>query len=123
MAIYVRPHPIFERHDSDISCELPISYAMAALGGEVEVPTLSGKIKMKIPPGTQSGRVFRLKAKGIAHLHDRGIGDELVKIQVEVPTELSQEQKKLLKEFASISGNNAGPLSRSFIEKMRRVFK
>ena len=123
MAIYVRPHPIFERHDSDISCELPISYAMAALGGEVEVPTLSGKIKMKIPAGTQSGRVFRLRAKGIAHLHDRGIGDELVKIQVEVPTELSQEQKKLLKDFANISGDNAGPLSRSFMEKMRRVFR
>lgn len=123
LAIYVENHPIFERHDSDLFCEVPISYALAALGGEVEVPTLSGKIMMKIPAGTQSGKIFRLRGKGIAHLHDRGIGDELVKVQVEVPTELNAEQKRLLKEFARISGDNEGPLSRSFLEKMRRVFR
>ena len=123
LAIYVENHPIFERHDSDLYCEVPISYVVAALGGEIEVPTLSGKIMMKIPSGTQSGKIFRLRGKGIAHLHDRGIGDELVKVRVEVPTELNAEQKKLLKEFARVSGDNAGPLSRTFIEKMRRMFR
>lgn len=123
LAIYVENHPIFERHDSDLYCEVPISYAIAALGGEVEVPTLSGKIMMKIPAGTQSGKIFRLRSKGIAHLHDRGIGDELVKIQVEVPTELNADQKKFLKEFARVSGENTGPLSRTFVDKMRRMFK
>ncbi len=123
LAMHVASHPIFERHESDLFCEVPISYAAAALGGEVEVPTLSGKIMMKIPAGTQTGKIFRLRGKGVAHLHDRGIGDELVKIQVEVPTELNAEQKRLLKEFSRVSGENTGPLSRTFVEKMRSVFK
>ncbi|MCX5679350.1 MAG: molecular chaperone DnaJ, partial [Candidatus Omnitrophica bacterium] len=123
LAIYVANHPIFERHESDLFCEVPISYAVAALGGEVEVPTLSGKIMMKIPSGTQSGKIFRLRGKGVAHLHDRGIGDELIKVQVEVPTDLSAEQKRLLKEFSNVSGDSTGPLSRTFIEKMRRMFR
>ena len=123
LAINVASHPIFERHESDLFCEVPISYAVAALGGEVEVPTLSGKIMMKVPSGTQSGKVFRLRGKGVAHLHDRGIGDEIVKVQVEVPTELNAEQKRLLKEFSSVSGENDGPLSRTFVEKMRRMFR
>ena len=123
LAIYVEGHPIFERHESDLFCEVPISYMVAALGGEVEVPTLSGKLLMKIPSGTQSGKIFRLRGKGLAHLHDRGIGDELVKVQVEVPTELNAEQKRLLKELSKVSGEGSGPLSRTFIEKMRRVFK
>lgn len=123
LAISVASHPIFERHESDIFCEVPISYAVAALGGEVEVPTLSGKIMMKVPSGTQTGKIFRLRGKGVAHLHDRGIGDELVKVQVEVPTDLNPEQKRLLKEFSRVSGENVGPLSRSFVEKMRSVFK
>jgi molecular chaperone DnaJ len=123
LAIYVESHPIFERHESDLYCEVPISYPVAALGGEVEVPTLSGKILMKIPSGTQSGKIFRLRGKGIAHLHDRGIGDELVKVQVEVPTDLSSDQKRILREFAKASGDSSGPLSRSFMEKMRRMFK
>ena len=123
LAINVASHSIFERHESDLFCEVPISYAVAALGGEVEVPTLSGKIMMKIPAGTQTGKVFRLRGKGVAHLHDRDIGDELVKIQVEVPTELNAEQKRLLKEFSKASGENSGPLSRTFVEKMRRMFR
>jgi molecular chaperone DnaJ len=123
LAISVASHPIFERHESDLFCEIPISYTVAALGGDVEVPTLSGKITMKVPAGTQSGKIFRLRGKGVAHLHDRGIGDELVKVQVEVPTDLNSEQKRLLKEFSRASGENSGPLSRTFVEKMRRVFK
>lgn len=123
LVLYVRPHEIFERHEADISCEVPISFTMAVFGGEIEVPTLEGKVMMKIPAGTQSGRTFRLRGKGINHLHDYGKGDELVKVQVEVPTELNAEQKSALKEFARVSGQSTGPLSKSFMEKMRRMFR
>jgi len=123
LLIYVRQHEIFVRHDFDIVCDVPISFAMAALGGEVEVPTLEGKIMMKIPPGTQGGRVFRLRARGIAHLHDRGRGDQLVKVQIDVPIELTADQKKTLKEFDRVSGSDGGPLERSFMEKMKRLFR
>ncbi|MBN1526519.1 MAG: molecular chaperone DnaJ, partial [Candidatus Omnitrophica bacterium] len=123
VAIHVRPHEIFERHDSDIFCEVPISFTMAVFGGEIEVPTIEGRVKMKMPSGTQSGKIFRLRGKGVAHLHDYGRGDELVKVQVEVPTDLSAEQRRLLKEYAKVSGEYSGPLSRSFIEKMRKMFK
>ncbi len=122
IALEVRPHEIFERHDSDVYCEVPISFVTAVLGGEVEAPTLEGKIMMKIPAGTQGGRIFRLRGKGIAHLHEYGRGDQLVRVQVDVPTELTPEQKKLLKEFAKASERSAGPLSRSFVEKMKRMF-
>jgi len=121
--IYVRPHEIFERHDADLYCEVPVSFATAALGGEVDVPTLEGKIKMKIPSGTQSGRTFRLKNKGIAHIHDYGRGDQLVKIQIDVPTDLTAEQKRLLKEFEQVSSQSSGPLHKTFLEKMKRLFK
>jgi len=121
--IYVRAHEIFERHDADIYCDVPISFATAVFGGEIEVPTIEGKIMMKIPPGTQGGRTFRLRNRGITHLHDSGRGDQLVKVQVDVPTELTAEQKRTLKEFARVSGEGSGPLSRSFLEKMKRIFR
>jgi len=121
--IYVKPHEIFERHDSDIFCEVPISFTTAVFGGEIEVPSLEGKLKMKVPAGTQSGKVFRMRGKGIAHLHDYSKGDELVRVQVEVPTDLTGEEKRALKEYARVSGDGAGPLSKSFVEKMKRLFK
>lgn len=123
LLMHVKPHEIFERHESDIYCEVPISFVTAVFGGEIEVPTLEGKIKMKIPAGTQSGRTFRLRGKGIARLHDYGRGDELVKVQVEVPTDLTQDEKKALKEYARVSQETSGPLSRSFMEKMKRLFR
>ncbi len=123
LLIEVRPHEIFERHDADIYCEVPISFPMAVLGGEVEVPTLEGKIMMKIPSGTQGGRMFRLRGKGIAHIHEHSRGDQMVKVQIDVPTDLTAEQRRLLKEFSRISGNDSGPMGRSFMEKMRRVFR
>jgi len=122
LEIHVRGHEIFERHGSDIVCEVPIDFVTAVLGGEVEVPTLEGKIMMKIPPGTQGGRVFRLRGKGIANLHDYGRGDQLVKVEIDVPADLTAEQKRALKEFARVSGNG-GPLSKSFVEKMKRMFR
>lgn len=120
--INVRSHEIFERHESDIYCEVPVDFVTATLGGEVEVPTLEGRIKMKIPAGTQGGRVLRLRNKGIAHLHDYGRGDQLVKVQIDVPSDPTNEQKRILREFARASGNHPGPLGRSFVEKMRRIF-
>jgi molecular chaperone DnaJ len=123
MVISVEPHPIFERHGVDIFCEVPIGFTTAALGGEIEVPTVDGRAMMKIPAGTQSGKVFRMRGRGMAHLHDYGKGDELVKVQVEVPTTLSPEQRNILKEFAKASGRDTGPLSKSFVEKMKRLFK
>ena len=123
LLIHVKPHEIFERREYDIFCEVPISFVTAVFGSDVEVPTLEGKIRMKIPPGTQCGKVFRLRGKGIAHLHDSGRGDQLVKVEVDVPTSLTPEQKKALKDFAKVSGEDSGPLSKSFLEKMRRIFK
>jgi len=121
--IYVKAHEIFERHEADIYCEVPITYVTAVFGGEIEVPTIEGKIMMKIPPGTQSGRQFRLRNKGIAHLHDYARGDQIVKIQIDVPTNLTQDEKRALKEFAGVSAGGRGPLARTFVEKMKRIFK
>ncbi|MGE4357136.1 MAG: molecular chaperone DnaJ [Candidatus Omnitrophota bacterium] len=119
VVIYVRPHPLFERHEDDIYLEVPVSFVTACLGGEVDVPTLNGNVKMKIPPGTQSGKIFRIRGKGFPRLHGSGQGDELVRVVVEVPTELTAEQKKLLRDFASTLNENSLPLTRAFREKLR----
>ncbi len=105
--IEVHPHNIFERHNNDILTGITISLTKAILGAEIEVPTLNGQVMMKVPAGTQSGRIFRLKEKGIPDLHGRGSGDELVRVNVEIPTRLSSEQRKLIEEFAKVSGEDA----------------
>ncbi|MDW7725526.1 MAG: molecular chaperone DnaJ [Candidatus Methanoperedens sp.] len=115
--IYVRPHKIFTRHRNDILMEATISFAQAALGDEIEVPTLNGNVMMKIPAGTQNGRVFRLKGKGVAGLHTSGKGDQHVKIRVDVPTKLNDKQKELLREFAEASGDNIR--SKGIFEKIK----
>ncbi len=102
--IYVKPHHIFKREENDIIMEATISFTQAALGDEIVVPTLDGKAKMKIPPGTQNGQTFRLRGKGFPSLHMSGKGDELVKIKVDVPTRLNDRQKQLLRELAEASG-------------------
>jgi molecular chaperone DnaJ len=121
--INVKAHSIFERHGYDIICEVPISFTLAALGGEIEVPTLNGNVVMKIPEGTQSDRIFRLAGKGIKRLRGYGQGDQLVKIVVETPINLNLEQKRILKEFAKVCGGNVNPLSSSFVDKVKRIFK
>jgi molecular chaperone DnaJ len=120
--IEVAPHPVFERHKNDILTEITISLSKAILGGEVEVPTLAGKASMKIPAGTQSGKIFRLKAKGIVDLHSRGIGDELVRVNVEIPARLSSEQRRLMEEFAKLSGEEVNS-KEGFTERIKRAFK
>ncbi len=121
--IRVRPHDIFERRENDIYCEVPINFTTAVFGGEIEVPTLEGKVMMKIPSGTQSGKVFRLRGKGVASVHGYERGDELIRVQVETPLDLTAEERRILKEFAAASGEDSGPMARSFMEKMRRIFK
>ncbi len=119
--IEVHPHDIFQRHDNDILTEMDISLTKAVLGGEVEVRTLDGKVSMKIPAGTQPGKVFRLREKGIPDLHGRGIGDELVRVNVEIPSRLSPEQRRLIEEYARASGEEVD--KEGFGEKIKRAFK
>jgi molecular chaperone DnaJ len=99
VVLHVQPHPYFQREDSDILLELPINIVQAALGDEVEVPTLDGPQKLVIPPGTQHGKSFRLKGKGVPRLHRAGRGDQIVTVRVVIPTNLDEKQKQLLREL------------------------
>jgi molecular chaperone DnaJ len=102
--IEVLPHPVFTRQDNNIITEKTIRLSQAVLGGQVEVTTLEGRLKIKIPPGTQPGKTFRLKGRGIRDLHGSGVGDELVRVNVEIPARLSPEQRRLMEEFDRLSG-------------------
>jgi len=121
VVIDIAQHPFFERDAEDVYCEVPISFTQAALGGEIETPTLEGSVKIKIPAGTQSQKKFRLKNKGIASLNGRTRGDQYVMVNVEVPSKLSDEQRQLLERFAEISGESY-PESQTFLKKMRDWF-
>ncbi len=122
VVIHIRKHEVFEREENDLFCEIPVGYAKATLGGELMVPTLEGKASLKVPAGTQSGTVFRLRGKGMPVLN-RGIkGDLLVTIQVEIPTNLNAEQKEKLKAFADSCGDQNNPMSEGFFEKAKRFF-
>ena len=105
------------RQDNDVIIEVPISFPQAALGAEIDVPTLEGKVKLKIPAGTQSGKVLRLKGKGIVDLHGYGRGDQLVKVVVETPSSLTSRQRELLEEFAKPRRRRREP---SALERLRR---
>jgi len=106
VVIEVRPHNIFERHNNDIITTVNISLSKAILGGEVQVASLDGNLSMRIPAGTQCGKIFRLKGKGIPDLHSRDIGDELVKVNIDIPSRLSPQQRKLIEEFSRLSGED-----------------
>jgi molecular chaperone DnaJ len=122
VVIEVREHAIFQRHNNDIATSVTISLAKAVLGGEVEVPALEGKLTMKVPAGTQCGKTFRLKGKGLPDLHSREIGDELVKVDIEIPSRLTSAQRQLIEEFARLSGEDLGS-KESFTDKFRRPFR
>ena len=121
--IYVKEHDFFERHDYDVYCQVPISFVTATLGGEIEIPTLEKSAAMKIPQGTQSGRIFRIRQKGIYHLNGSGRGDQLCKVTVETPTSLTQEQKNKLLEFAEALGEDVKSRPKRFVDKVKRAFK
>ena len=119
MVLHVEPHPFFKRKDNDLLCEVPISFIQAALGSEIEVPTIDGKETIKIPAGTPSGRVFHLRGKGVPKLGGYGKGDQFVSVFVDVPKKLTPRQKELLKEFAEISGDD---VSKGFMDKIKDMF-
>jgi molecular chaperone DnaJ len=116
--IQVRDHPLFTREGTEILCEVPLSVTQAALGATIDVPTLDGPAKLKIPAGTQSGKVFHLKGKGVPSLQGGGRGDQHVRVFVETPTHLSREQKELLERFAALSSPDTNPQTRTFWQKV-----
>ncbi|MEW5839245.1 MAG: molecular chaperone DnaJ [Pseudomonadota bacterium] len=121
VVVHVKPHPIFSRQDADLYCEVPISFATAALGGEVDVPTLGGSVRLKIPAETQSGKLFRLRGKGVAPVRGGAQGDMICKVNVETPVKLSEEQKALLRRFEdSLGGNHHRPQEHSFLDKVKK---
>ncbi|WP_091220569.1 molecular chaperone DnaJ [Paenibacillus sp. BC26] len=128
IVIRVKPHDFFERENDDIYCEVPLTFAQAALGDEIEIPTLTEKVKLKIPAGTQTGTYFRLKGKGVPRLRGYGQGDQHVKVTVVTPTALNEEQKELLRQFSGVGsagGTDAGQQEHheSIFEKMKKAFR
>ena len=122
VAIRVKRHPLFIRDGFDVICEMPITFVQAVLGSDVEVPTLDGKVKYVIPEGTQTGAVFRLKNKGVPYLRGNGRGDQFVKTVIEVPKKLNDKQKKALREFAELSGDEVHEQRKGFFDKMKESF-
>ena len=123
VVIHVKEHDLFERDEDDLTCTVPMAFATAALGGEIVVPTLNGKATVKVPAGTQSGTVFRLRGKGMPELNSTHKGDLLVRTQVEVPSKLNSAQREKLKEFTDLLGGENTPQSEGFFEKAKRFFK
>jgi len=121
--LHVIPHDIFEREGPDLHCEVPLPFTVAALGGELKIPTLDGQSSIKIPAGTQGGTTFRLRDKGMPSLSSNGRkGDLHVSVQVEVPTKLNASQESKLREFAESIGDKNSPMRESFVEKAKRFF-
>lgn len=120
--VHVEEHPLFKREGADILCDVPVSFPQAALGTNLDVPTLEGRVKMRLPPGTQSGRVFRLRGKGLPVFGGYGKGDELVRVIVEVPSQLTPRQRELLEELAAEMGAETHPQQQTFLDKLRSLF-
>ena len=123
VVLHVRPHEIFQRENDDLVCEVPVSFVQAALGAEIEVPTMSGPAHIRIPAGTQTGTIFRLKGRGVKNIQGHGTGDLHVRVSVEVPTHLNAAQRTKLQEFSAICDASVNPQARSFFEKARAFFK
>ena len=121
--VHVKPHEIFTREGDTVVCEVPISMVQASLGCEIEVPTLAGPTALKIPAGTQNGRSFKLRGKGFPSLRGHGLGDEEIRIVVETPTQLSEKQMDLLRQFAAASGEKVNPKTSSFVNKVKNIFE
>jgi len=123
VVIHIKEHKIFQRDGDNLYCEVPIPFSLAALGGELDVPTLEGKAHLKVPPGTQSGQILKLRSKGIANINERDRGDLLTRLIVEVPSRLNAEQRRKLEEFAALCGEENTPLRKSFFERAKEFFK
>jgi molecular chaperone DnaJ len=123
--IQVKAHPVFQRDHDDLHCEMPISFTTAALGGDIEIPTLDGSAKIKVPTETQSGKIFRLRGKGIKGVRSRDPGDLLCHVMVETPVNLTERQRELLREFEAISQKDAdrhNPRAKSWMDKVKEFF-
>ncbi len=123
IVVHVQEHPIFQRENDNLFCEVPISFPTAALGGEVPVPTLEGKASLKVPAGTQSGQSFKLRGKGVVQVNGRERGDLYARLLVEVPADLNSEQRQKLEEFAALCGDENSPLGKSFLERAKEFFR
>ena len=122
VTISIRPHPIFTRDGSDVVCEIPISFTQAALGDTLQVPTIDGKIEYNIPEGTQTGTVFRMRGKGIQNVNGRGRGDQYVRVNIEVPKNLTHKQKELLREFENSTTDENQVQRKGFWDKVKQAF-
>ena len=120
--VSIEQHPVFFRDGSDVICEVPVSYPALVLGAEIDVPTIDGLIKMKVPSGTASGKIFRLRNKGVQILGSNRRGDQHVKLKLEVPKKVSNDEKELLEKLAEIRGQKTGGESKTFVDKVTRMF-
>ena len=123
VVIHVKEHRVFQREEDNLYCEVPIPFTMAALGGDVDVPTLEGKANVKVPAGTQSGQMFRLRGKGVINVNGRDRGDLMARLIVEVPSRLNGEQRQKLEEFALLCGEENTPMHKSFFERAKEFFR
>lgn len=121
VVLAVKDHPVFTREEDDLLCEASISIGQAVLGAKIEVPSLKGKTPLRIPAGTQSGRVFRLKGLGVPHLRGHGVGDQRVRIKVQIPTKINSRQRELLREFSKINGDTISE-EEGLLEKVKNIF-
>jgi len=124
--VHIKPHPVFQRDNNDLHCEMPVSFAIAALGGDIEIPTLDSSAHIRIPPETQSGKTFRLRAKGIKGVRSQTHGDLYCHVVVETPVKLTERQKALLQEFDEISQTDTArhsPRTKSWFEKVKEFFE
>jgi molecular chaperone DnaJ len=124
--VHVKPHPVFQRDHDDLHCEMPVSFATAALGGEIDVPTLEGAAKIKVPSETQSGKTFRLRGKGIKGVRSHSPGDLLCHVVIETPVNLTDKQRQLLKEFDAINQQDVArhnPRAKGWFDKVKEFFE
>ncbi len=121
VGVNILPHEIFERDGVSVLCEMPITFSQAALGAEIEVPTLDGNVRYTVPEGTQTGTTFRLRGKGIYHLNSKSRGDQYVTVVVETPTNLNRDQKELLRKFAESVGDEGSPKRKRFFDKLKDI--
>jgi molecular chaperone DnaJ len=123
VVLSIKEHPFFERDGPALHCQVPISFAQAALGDEIEVPSMEGKVMLKVPEGTQTGKILRLRGKGLPSLRSSQRGDQLLHIFVETPAKLTKRQRELLTEFAQEGGDEVSPVTKSFLDKLRDLFE
>ncbi len=120
--IRIRPHPLFQLNEDDLVCELPITFTQATLGARIDVPTLQERVILKIPAGTQTGRIFRMKDKGMPNMYGHGKGDLMIVVKIETPKKLTDRQEKLLREYAELEEANVSPERKSFLDKVKALF-